>query len=65
MVVAKVPVGSHPAHVVITHDGRFAYVTNGGDDTVSVLDTAARAVIGTVRWAPFRMACEWRCPVPC
>jgi YVTN family beta-propeller protein len=48
-VVAKIPVGSHPAHVVLTPDGRFAYVTNGGDDTVSIVDTAARAVVATVR----------------
>ena len=48
-VVGKVIVGSHPAHVVLTPDGRFAYVTNGGEDTVSVVDTAARAVVGTVR----------------
>jgi YVTN family beta-propeller protein len=48
-VVARIPVGSHPAHVVVTPDGRFAYVTNGGDDTVSVVDISARAVVETVR----------------
>ena len=47
-VVAKVPVGMHPAHVVVASDGRTAYVTNGGDNTVSVLDAAARRVIGVV-----------------
>lgn len=47
-VVAKVPVGKHPAHVVLTPDGRFAYVTNGGEDTVSVVDTEARKVVATV-----------------
>ena len=47
-VVAKVPVGMHPAHVVVANDGRTAYVTNGGDNTVSVVDTAAQRVIGTV-----------------
>lgn len=41
-VVAKVPVGRHPAHVVVASDGRFAYITNGGDNTVSVVDTAAQ-----------------------
>ena len=34
-VVAKVPVGMHPAHVVVSPDGRFAYVTNGGDNPVT------------------------------
>jgi len=47
-VVAKVPVGLHPAHVVLTPDGRYAYVTNGGDNTVSVVDTAARRVVETI-----------------
>ena len=47
-VVAKVPVGKHPAHVVLTSDGRIAYVTNGGDNTVSVLDTAAQRVTAVI-----------------
>lgn len=47
-VVAKVPVGKHPAHVVLGRDGSFAYVTNGGENTVSVVDTAARRVVATV-----------------
>ena len=47
-VVAKVEVGRHPAHVVLTPDGRFAYVTNGGDNTVSVIDVAGRQVVATV-----------------
>ena len=47
-VVAKVPVGKHPAHVVVASDGRTAYITNGGDNTVNVVDTAARRVIGAV-----------------
>jgi len=47
-VVAKVSVGLHPAHVVLTPDGRHAFVTNGGEDTVSVVDTSARRVVGTI-----------------
>ena len=47
-VVAKVPVGMHPAHVVVAPDGRTAYVANGGENTVSVLDIAARRVIETI-----------------
>ena len=47
-VVAKVPVGKHPAHVVVASDGRTAYITNGGDNTVSVVDTAAQRVVGVV-----------------
>lgn len=47
-VIAKVPVGPHPAHVVVSPDGRFAYITNGGDNTVSVVDTSARRVVATI-----------------
>lgn len=47
-VIAKVPVGTHPAHVVVSPDGRFAYITNGGDDTVSVIDTSAQRVVATI-----------------
>ena len=47
-VIAKVPVGMHPAHVVVSPDGGFAYVTNGGDDTVSVIDTSLQRVVVTI-----------------
>lgn len=47
-VVARIPVGLHPAHVVLTSDGRFAYITNGGDNSVTVIDAAARSVLATI-----------------
>ena len=47
-VVAKVAVGMHPAHVVVSPDGRLAYVTNGGDNTVSVIDTSAQRLVATI-----------------
>src|SRR3989338_7190086 len=47
-VVVQVRVGLHPAHIVLTQDGRFAYVTNGGESTVSVVDTQARRVAATI-----------------
>ena len=47
-VIAKVPVGIHPAHVVVSPGGRFAYVTNGGDNTVSVIDTSAQRLVATI-----------------
>lgn len=56
-VVAKVPVGMHPAHVVVTPDGRFAYVANGGENTVSVVDISAKRVVDTFRSAPPHTAC--------
>lgn len=53
LVVAKVPVGIHPAHVVLTPDGRFAYVTNGGDNTVSVVDTSTQRRVSTIAVGKF------------
>ena len=47
-VVAKVPVGMHPAHVVVAPDGRYAYVVNGGENTVSVVDISAQRVVETI-----------------
>ena len=53
VIVAKVPVGMHPAYVVVSPDGRFAYVTNGGDNTVSVIDTVAQHVVATISVGQF------------
>jgi YVTN family beta-propeller protein len=47
-VVARVVVGNHPAHVVVSADSRWAYVTNGGDNTLSVVDTASLQVVATI-----------------
>ena len=52
-VIAKIPVGLHPAHVVLTPDGRFAYITNGGDNSVTVIDAAARSVVATIAVGKF------------
>lgn len=52
-VVGKVPVGKHPAHVVVFPDGRWVYVTNGGDDTVSVVDAGAMKVVATIATGAF------------
>jgi DNA-binding beta-propeller fold protein YncE len=40
-VTSTVRVGGSPRTIAISPDGRRAYVTNGHDDTVSVLRTAA------------------------
>ncbi|MEO6015627.1 MAG: cytochrome D1 domain-containing protein [Polaromonas sp.] len=52
-VVAKIPVGLHPAHVVLAPDGRLAYVTNGGDNTVSVVDIPAQRVVANIAVGKF------------
>nr|WP_083700633.1 beta-propeller fold lactonase family protein [Halomonas sp. 1513] len=46
--VASIEVGSHPAHVVSDLEGRFAFVTNAGDDSVSVVDLEARESVATI-----------------
>lgn len=43
-----IPVGRDPGRVAFSRDGRWALVANGGDDTVSVIDTATRTVARTV-----------------
>ena len=40
-VTARIPTGDSPSSVSVTPDGRRAYVTNLGDGTVRILDTAA------------------------
>lgn len=52
-IVAKVPVGTHPAHVVLSPDGRFAYVVNAGDNSVSVVDVTARQIVATISVGAF------------
>ena len=46
--VASIQVGSHPAHVVVDHAGRRAFVTNAGDNTVAVVDLSRKMVVRTV-----------------
>jgi YVTN family beta-propeller protein len=46
--VAEVEVGAHPAHVVTDLRGGRAFVTNAGDDTLSVVDLVRMTVIATV-----------------
>ena len=42
------PVGDGPQDVTWAPDGRFAYVANVDDDTVSVIDAATMTVTATV-----------------
>jgi YVTN family beta-propeller protein len=39
-VSSVIPVGHSPRTIGVAPDGRFAYVSNGRDNTVSVLDVA-------------------------
>ena len=46
-----IPVESGPVDVAITPDGAFAYVTNSGSDSVSVISTASNSVVATISLA--------------
>lgn len=47
--ISGVKVGSSPAHVVVDRQNRRAYVTNGGDGTLSVVDIARRKIIRIIK----------------
>ncbi|WP_102264343.1 YncE family protein [Mesobacillus jeotgali] len=44
----EVEVGSHPAHVVYSGDGKYVLATNNEDDTVSVIDASTYEVVKTI-----------------
>lgn len=46
--VAEIPVGKEPQNVAISPNGATLYVTNTVSGTVSVIDTASRAVVNTI-----------------
>jgi YVTN family beta-propeller protein len=47
-VLKRIAVGSNPRGVVFSPDGRFAYVANALDDSVTIIDTAGFNVVGTM-----------------
>jgi YVTN family beta-propeller protein len=57
-VVDSITVGTNPYSATISPDGSRAYVPNSGSDNVSVIDTAANAVVATVAVgdSPYRAA---------
>jgi YVTN family beta-propeller protein/VCBS repeat-containing protein len=48
LAIATIAVGDGPVGVAVSPDGATAYVTNFGDDEVSVIDTATNTVIDTI-----------------
>jgi YVTN family beta-propeller protein len=46
--IQKVNVGTHPAHVVFTDDGKYALATNTDKNNLSVIDLSSYKVIKTV-----------------
>ncbi|MFN7925883.1 MAG: beta-propeller fold lactonase family protein [Bryobacteraceae bacterium] len=61
---ATVPVGQHPHEMVLSRDGKFAYITDNGTmrienqgkggNTVSVVDLAARKRVDTISTGKYR-----------
>jgi YVTN family beta-propeller protein len=47
-VKARIPVGRQPNKMILNKDQSRLFVANGNDDTVSVIDTTANAVIETI-----------------
>jgi YVTN family beta-propeller protein len=47
-VTVRLPVGRNPTDVVTSPDGRFAYIANRMDDTVSVVDMKTMQVASTI-----------------
>lgn len=43
-----IEVGRNPAHVIVDWQNSFAYVTNGGDNSLSVVDLAAGRVVARI-----------------
>src|SRR5438067_5860030 len=50
--VATVPVGAFPAGVVVSPDGKHAYIAQGGDNAVSVFDTSTNTITKIVSLSP-------------
>jgi YVTN family beta-propeller protein len=52
-IVGAIPTGRPESHMfALTHDGRYAYTTNVGSGTISVLDIAARKTVDVIPVAP-------------
>ena len=48
-VIATIETGKGAHGVVVSDDGRHAFIANIVDDTVSVIDTTTRKVINTIK----------------
>jgi DNA-binding beta-propeller fold protein YncE len=53
-VTHHITVGSHPTGIAWDHARQRLYVANGNSDGVSIIDTRANALVGTLAIAPFR-----------
>jgi YVTN family beta-propeller protein len=47
--VASVPVGAHPAHVVVDRASQRAFVSNSGEDSVAIVNLARKTIVQTIK----------------
>ena len=47
-VASKIAIGGRPAGVVLSTDGRYAYVTESAENALAIVDTSARQVVARV-----------------
>jgi YVTN family beta-propeller protein len=50
--IAEIAVGLHPSDLLLAADGKTLYCANANSDTVSIIDTATRAVTDTLTVRP-------------
>ena len=46
--LATIPVGSHPNEMTLTRDGKYLFVANSNENSVSVINTASQKVIEVI-----------------
>jgi YVTN family beta-propeller protein len=52
-ITAEIPVGSHPNEICLSKNGKFLFVANANDNSVSVINTSTNIVIETLNAALF------------
>jgi YVTN family beta-propeller protein len=54
-VVARVPVGDNPHEVAVSDDGKIAYITNYGGNTIAVVDLVAQKPLAPIDLGALRL----------
>ncbi len=52
-IIKEVPVGNHPNEMYLTKNGKFLYIANADDNSVSVISTSTNTVVETLNAALF------------
>src|SRR5271165_89390 len=54
-IVARVPVGDNPHEVAVSDDGKIAYITNYGGNTIAVVDLVAQKPLAPMDLGALRL----------